>query len=333
MIWNCAIAASLGKAPPKEIVPKPADFDEEFNDQLAIALMMSAEESSKSKNSGGETEAEELAEDDELAEMLRQEEDPSEGTNGHELPSALTETSGEAAIDSQQAEEPVPEGEVSETNEIEELGTSTANPKTSKLTEEPPIDAITLQNHETRNVGSLSPTTITLPSGVNHKGKQQEVTEEVTDPAPTNGEDFGTLEHLNKQPPSPPPKDTKGKSRSTANSPPTVTIQRPTIPPRTTSTQLSSTPASLPGSSASNPQLSANNQPHIPSKLHFLPLYSTKATGSLSYLGLSATVYTVLFLRAAGEREGRRAFERVGVGKIIEKGFFGSATMETVVLV
>jgi hypothetical protein len=44
-------------------------------------------------------------------------------------------------------------------------------------------------------------------------------------------------------------------------------------------------------------------------------------------------VYTVLLLREAGEREGRRAFERVGVGKVIEKGFFGKGEAETVVLV
>jgi hypothetical protein len=329
-----AIAASLGKAPQKEISPKPVDLDEEFNDQLAIALMMSAEESSKSKNLSVATEAEELGEDGELAEMLRQEENLIKGTSGHGIPLALTETKGETVINSQQAGEAIQDGEISETNDIEESETSTANPETSELTEEPLIDATTLHTNETRNVGSLSPTTTTLPSGIGRKGKQQEVTEEAIDYAPTNEEDFGTVEHsINNQPPPPPPKDTKGKSKSTTNSPLMVTLQPPTIPSRTTSTQPSSTPASLSGPSASNPQRSANNQLHIPSKLHFLPLYSTKATGSLSYLGLSATVYTVLFLRAAGEREGRRVFERVGVGKIIEKGLFGSAKMETVVLV
>jgi hypothetical protein len=44
-------------------------------------------------------------------------------------------------------------------------------------------------------------------------------------------------------------------------------------------------------------------------------------------------VYTVIFLREAGERDGRRAFERVGVGKVIENGFFGKGDAETAVLV
>ncbi|PMD28609.1 hypothetical protein NA56DRAFT_696385 [Hyaloscypha hepaticicola] len=52
-----------------------------------------------------------------------------------------------------------------------------------------------------------------------------------------------------------------------------------------------------------------------------------------NYLGLSATVYTVLFLRADGDREGFRVFERVGVGKIIEKGLFGIGKTETVTLI
>jgi hypothetical protein len=44
-------------------------------------------------------------------------------------------------------------------------------------------------------------------------------------------------------------------------------------------------------------------------------------------------VYTVLFLRASGERDGRRVFERVGVGKVVERGFFGNSQTETVMLV
>jgi hypothetical protein len=44
-------------------------------------------------------------------------------------------------------------------------------------------------------------------------------------------------------------------------------------------------------------------------------------------------VYTIIFLREAGEWYGRRVFGRVVVGKIIERGFFGNARTETVVLV
>ncbi|KAE9374186.1 hypothetical protein N431DRAFT_437671 [Stipitochalara longipes BDJ] len=171
------------------------------------------------------------------------------------------------------------------------------------------------------------------PPELDGKGKQQVISQDIIDPALLE-ENNGTLKHLANNNPTPSNSDVTGKQKSIPISQSQTSHQPPQIPSRTSSSQPSqsaSASASNPQSSASQP--SAIDQPHIPAKLHYLPLYSTRATGSLSYVGLSATVYTVLFLREAGERDGRRAFERVGVGKVIERGFFGNAKTETVVLV
>jgi hypothetical protein len=322
-----AISASLGKVPPKKVVPQQVDLDEEFNDQLAIALMMSAEESSKSGKSSGETEAEELVKDEALAEMSTQVESHNAGANGLEQPTPSADTNADTTTDIRRAEESSSDGVLSQNNDGEDPGPSSPIDNTSHPTEEQSAEDETLQTNDIEESGNSDPHTESPLLIKESKGKDPTISEEVADPTPTNEEDYGTLEHLiNNQPPSPPPKDTKGKHKLLPSSHPQVTHQPPQIPSRTSSSQPSDPPTS-------DPQTSTNNQLHIPSKLHFLSLYSTKATGSLSYLGLSATVYTVLFLRAAGEREGRRVFERVGVGKIIEKGFFGSAKMETAVLV
>ena len=293
-----AIAASLGKAAPKKAVPHQADLDEEFNDQLAIALMLSAEESSMSKIRSGE------AEDAQLAEMSCQVADAGESTNNVEQPPSSIDPNMEMASNVHPTEEPSEEAIVAGNNEIEELLASLPSANTD--------------HHE-----------------VDGKNKQLAVIEENTHSTPTIEEDFGTLGHLiNHQPPEQSSQEFKGKLNSTPDSPTATSHQRPQIPSRTSSSQPpSSTQPPIPNPQSSRPQTSANDLPQIPAKLHFLPLYSTRATGSLSYLGLSATVYTVLFLREAGEREGRRAFERVGVGKVIEKGFFGKGEAETVVLV
>ena len=293
-----AIAASLGKAAPKKAVPHQADLDEEFNDQLAIALMLSAEDSSMSKiPSGG-------AEDAQLAEMSCQVADADENTNNLEQSSPSIDAKMKLASNAHSTEELSEEAIVARNNEIKELVPSLPNANTD--------------HHE-----------------VDGKKMHLTVIEENNHSAPTIEEDFVTLNHLiNHQHSEQSSQDAKGKLHSTPDSPTATNHQRPQIPPRASSSQHpSSTQPPVPNSQSPRPYTSANDLPQIPSKLHFLPLYSTRSTGSLSYLGLSATVYTVIFLREAGERDGRRAFERVGVGKVIENGFFGKGDAETVVLV
>jgi hypothetical protein len=293
-----AIAASLGKAASKKGVPHQADLDEEFNDQLAIALMLSAEESSMSKiPSGG-------AEDAQLAQMSCQVADADESTNNLEQLSPSIDANTKMASNAHPTEEPSEEAILARNNEIKELVPSLPNANT---------------NHH----------------AVGGKNKQLAVIEENPHSVPTIEENFVALDHsINHQPPEQLLQDSKGKQKSVPDTPTTTNHQPPQIPSRTSSSQPpSSTQPPAPNLQSSRPQTLANDLPQIPAKLHFLPLYSTRATGSLSYLGLSATVYTVLLLREAGEREGRRAFERVGVGKVIEKGFFGKGEAETVVLV
>jgi hypothetical protein len=290
-------------APPKKAAAKPVDLDEEFNDQLAIALMLSTEESAKSakgKELEGGREAEQQAEDSQLAETSRQDMGPDESADNVKQPSSLTDTDGELASDVHPTEEQTEEAVMASNNEVEE-------------------------------VLSPSPNLHNNPTPPNLLAKKLETIEENTNSGSIQ-EDHGSLKPLvHSQTPG---QTTKGKQKSVPFPQSSVNSQPPQIPSRTSSSKpSSSTELSPPNSQTSVLQTSANDLPQIPSKLHFLPLFSTRATGSLSYLGLSATVNTVLFLREAGDREGRRAFERVGVGKIIEKGFFGKGDVETVVLV
>ena len=328
-----AIAASLGQEPSRKAAPQQVDLDQEFNDQLAIALMVSAEESSKSKKSSVGAAEEEDAKNAELGEVSRQAEGPHGGTNDLENSSTSVDTNRDAGINPQPPDEPA--GGHLQVDSVEDQGISLPNADKSQPTEELSAEGQSTEDgiidanatEETASSESQSGAALQL---VGSKSKQQEIHEEVTDSEAFTEDDYGSLGHLtSKHSQIPPPKDQKGKQKSTSDSrlspkPTTNTISDLLL------SALKFTQPILPSSHSVAPN---DHSLHIPAKLHFLPLYSTKATGSLSYLGLSATVYTVLFLRAAGDREGIRVFERVGVGKIIEKGLFGTGKTETVVLI
>jgi hypothetical protein len=322
-----AIAASLGTEPPRKAAPQQVDLDQEFSDQLAIALMVSAEENSKSKNSNVGAAEEEDAKNAELGEISRQAEGPQGGTDNLEHSSTSLDTKRDTGIKPQPPDEPA--GGPLQIDSLEDQGISLPNTNKSQSKEHSAEDGI-LDVNAIEGTDSSEPHSVAAPQLVGSKSTQQEIHEEVTDSEPFTEDEYGSLGHLiSKHSQIPPHRDQKGKQKSNSDS--RLSPNQPQIPSRTSSSQPSnSAQPDLPSSQSAAP----NDQPvHIPAKLHFLPLYSTKAIGSLSYLGLSATVYTVLFLRAAGDREGIRVFERVGVGKIIEKGLFGTGRTETVILI
>jgi hypothetical protein len=329
-----AIAASLGKEPPRKAAPKQVDLDQEFSDQLAIALMVSAEESSKSRNSSLGTAEEEDAKNAELGEISRQAEGPHGGTNDLEYSSTSVDTNRDTRINPQPPGEP--DGGHLQVDSVEEHGISLPNGNKSQPTEELSAEGQSTEDeiidvNATEGTDSSEPHSSTAPQLGGSKSKQQEVHEEATDSEPFTEDDHSSLGHLTSNHSQIPPyKDQKRKQKLNSASQLSSNHQ-PQIPSRTSSSQPSNiAQPNLPSNHSAAPN---DHSLHIPAKLHFLPLYSTKATGSLSYLGLSATVYTVLFLRAAGDREGIRVFERVGVGKITEKGLFGAGKTETAVLI
>jgi len=313
-----AIAASLGKVHPQKATPKQVDLDEEFNDQLAIALMLSAEEYSKSKTSNGGMKVRNVEEDAELATMLEQAATGEGATRGREQTSSLSDSQGEASSDSQPTEWPPTEnGETNERGYALAPAQSPMNGADTKATEE------------------LIPspqTTMEIPSEVEAETQQHRVSEEVVHPTAPEQDHHAPQNPVNNNP-ALSKSDFKGKQKSPPVAQPSTSHQPPQIPSRTSSKPQNPISTAIPDPQSSTSPPTAIEQPLVPAKLHYLPLYSTRATGSLSYVGLSPTVYTVLFLREAGERDGRRVFERVGVGKIIERGFFGNARTETVVLV
>lgn len=290
-----AIAESLGKAPPKKIPDTKVDLDEEFNDQLAIALMLSAEENTKIDTSlmdsevteasssrdksgkGKEKEVDKIStkpEETSISAYIEEEQakdiqneatltEEADSNAGQEPASSDQTTIGEALTPAQD-----PEGNTALTQQLEARSAETAisSQRNTNLNSPTPHPSLTSSSEQDPTLPSSPKTTTRTP-------------------CPTSS--------------------TKGKG-------PNV-VQAPSEPPPSISEQLQ----------------------YLPSKLYCLPLFSTKARGSLGYLRLSPTVYTVLFLRLReeGDREGRKVFERIGVGRIMERGVFAGVKGEMVVLV
>lgn len=291
---DLAIAASLGKAPPTntKVAAKEVDLDEEFNDQLAIALLMSAEEDARNKNASKESETGEASSSAEISKQGAEADEA--GKNLHQ-PSPSTDINGELSKDC-----------------------LVANPTSAKDGENVGVGEEPESLHGSPDK-PLGPAEIKAKRRAREERKRNALSEEATQLAHTNGKDPSVLDDsTNIEAPN---LAAEGNHESAGIS--------HLIPARTSSKDAKGKAKVL-----ADPPTAINNQfAHLPAKLHCLPLYSWRASGALGYLGLSTTVYTVLFLRAAGEREGRRVFERVGVGKIVEREFFGNAKTETVILV
>jgi hypothetical protein len=286
-----AIAASLGKAPATKMkaVAKDVDLEEEFNDQLAIALLLSAEEDAKNKKASAESVTDQPSG---LGETSEQTPELDEGPKNLEQHSSSTDIKGELVKDYPTVN-----------------AMSGNNVGNSRVPEEPPR----------RPYRPKGPAEIKKERISREKRRGHALAKDFIDSAHPSGTDQAVLEGSSNIQTPEPGAELNDQLAGISH----------LIPARNSSKVVK-------GKSKVNPDLptSSNDQfAHLPAKLHCLPLYSTRATGKLSYLGLSNTVYTVLFLRAAGEREGRRVFERIGVGKIVERGFFGSVKTETVILV